>query len=392
MYQSELIKCLRDTETMSSPIFEKLIDILRASLTGTDEADISVLTDSELAAIYRLAKAHNLSSMAGDYLSRHGVMNKVILRDMAYAQTNVEKQEKAIAEITKVLSDARIPFLPLKGIVMRKLYPRPWMRLSGDIDILIKEADKKRIYDIFTNQLQYRLESTLDEDHFITRDCISIDISTQLRAPLSIDPGGSLFSDIWDYADTAKIPAELDDAMLYAVTIGHIAKHLPQGGCGINHVMDLWVLNHAETLTEDQKLKRETIVKEKHLDKLEKAIRMLSEKWFSNTDAGYDTELEEYILSGAAHGTIGNKVSANGAGQKKSRYLFTRIFEPYDYLITLFPELKGKKWLTPYYEVKRWIIRLKSGRSTAIKKELSAILKEDTENSATGKMIRRLGL
>ena len=371
---------------------EKLIEILRAELTGTDEADISGLFDQELAAIYHLAKAHNLSSMAGDFMSRHGVTNRVILRDMAYAQTNVEKQEKTLAEITKALSEAGIPFLPLKGIVMRRLYPKPWMRLSGDIDILIKEADKKRIYDIFTNQLQYRLESTLDEDHFITKEGISIDISTQLRAPLSMDPDGSLFSDIWDYADTAKIPAELDDAMLYAVTIGHIAKHLPQGGCGINHVMDVWVLNHAETLTEDQKLKRETVIKEKHLDKLEKAIRMLSEKWFSNTDTGYDTELEKYILSGAAHGTINNKVSVIGAGQNKSRYLFTRIFEPYDYLITLFPELKGKKWLTPYYEVKRWILRLKSGRSTAIKKELSAILKEDTKNSGVSKMMKRLGL
>ena len=349
---------------------KKLIDILRAELTGTWNADISGLSDQELATIYRLAEAHNLSSMAGDYMSRHGVMNKVILRDMAYAQQKVEAMDRVFAEITEALSESGIHFLPLKGIVIRKLYPRPWMRLSGDIDILIKEADKKRIYDIFTNQLQYRLESTLDEDHFITKEGISIDISTQLRAPLSMDPDGILFSDIWNYADTAKIPAELDDAMLYAVTIGHIAKHLPQGGCGINHVMDVWVLNHTGSLTEDQRQKRENIIKEKHLDKLEKAIRMLSEKWFSNTDARYDTELEEYILSGAAHGTIGNKVSANSAGQKKSRYLFTRIFEPYDYLITLFPELKGKKWLTPYYEVKRWIIRLKSGRSLIQKKYL----------------------
>ena len=149
---------------------QNLIDILRAELTGSDEADISGLSDQELAAIYRLAKAHNLSSMAGDFMANHGVMNKVIFRDMAYAQTNVEKQEKTLAEITKALSEAGIPFLPLKGIVMRRLYPKPWMRLSGDIDILIKEADKKRIYDIFTNQLQYRLESTLDEDHFITKE------------------------------------------------------------------------------------------------------------------------------------------------------------------------------------------------------------------------------
>ena len=108
---------------------------------------------------------------------------------------------------------------------------------------------------------------------------------------------------------------------------------------------------------------------------------MLSEKWFSNTNAGYDTELEEYILSGAAHGTINNKVSAKGAGQNKSRYLFTRIFEPYDYLITLFPELKGKKWLTPYYEVKRWIIRLKSGRLHCV--QPSAIQEKMTEASSS---------
>ena len=197
---------------------------MHAELTGTDEADLSGLSDQELATIYRLAKAHNLSSMAGDYMSRHGVMNKVILRDMAYAQQKVEAMGRVLSKITKALSKAGIPFLPLKGIVIRKLYPEPWMRLSGDIDILIKEADKKRIYDIFTNQLQYRLESTLDEDHFITKEGISIDISTQLRAPLSMDPDGSLFSDIWDYADTAKIPAELDDAMLYAVNIGHIVQ------------------------------------------------------------------------------------------------------------------------------------------------------------------------
>ena len=61
---------------------EKLIEILRAELTGTDEADLSGLSDQELAAIYHLAKAHNLSSMAGDYMSRHGIMNKVILRDI----------------------------------------------------------------------------------------------------------------------------------------------------------------------------------------------------------------------------------------------------------------------------------------------------------------------
>lgn len=372
---------------------EKLIDILRAELTGTDEADLSGLSDQELAAIYHLAKAHNLSSMAGDYMSRHGVMNKVILRDMAYAQSNVEHMDKAMTEVTKALSEAGIPFLPLKGIVIRKLYPRPWMRLSGDIDILIHPEDRPRIIEALSKIPGIQFKAFCGEDHFTSADGVTIDVSIVLHGPSAIDRHGALMADIWDHASpSAETPAlyTLSDAMLYTHAVNHMARHLKTGGCGINHLMDLWVLNHRIPVDAEKKSARRALIKEKHLERIAEELEKISEKWFSDAKMPVDTELEEYILSGAAHGTQKAKVSVNRRGLSKARYMLKRFFVPYGYLKILFPQIEGKRWLTPFYEVYRWIYHAKNGRTGIIMNEFkeSGAMTDDLIELNTGIMDR----
>mgnify|MGYP000152239857 CR=1 FL=1 len=53
-------------------------------------------------------------------------------------------QDYALQEIGEVFTEKQIPFLPLKGSVLREEYPEPWLRTSGDIDILVHEQDVKR--------------------------------------------------------------------------------------------------------------------------------------------------------------------------------------------------------------------------------------------------------
>ena len=372
---------------------KKLIDILRAELTGTDEADLSGLSDQEFAAIYHLAKAHNLSSMAGDYMSRHGIMNKVILRDMAYAQSNVEHMDKAMTEVTKALTNARIPFLPLKGVQMRKLYPKPWMRLSGDIDFLIHKEDKESFTKALRDTLTYAYEHYTGEDHFISAEGIVFDVSTTLHGTKAIDPDGTLYNDIWDHAAPEKDGNTLyvlSDAMRYTHAVIHMAKHLRTGGCGINHLMDLWMLNHRIPVDAEIKRDRRALIKEKHLEKIAEELEKISEKWFSAAKTPVDTELEEYILSGAAHGTQKAKVSVNRKGLSKARHMLNRFFVPYDYLKILFPQIEGKRWLTPFYEVYRWIYHTKNGRTGIIMNEFkeSDAMADDLIELNTGIMDR----
>ena len=378
---------------MATKFSEKLIEILRAELTGTDEADLSGLSDQEFAAIYRLAKAHNLTSMAGDFMSRHGVMNKVILRDMSYAQQKVEAMDRVFAEITKALSEAGIPFLPLKGIVIRKLYPRPWMRLSGDIDILIHPEDRPRVIEALSQIPGMQFKPSVGEDHFTSADGITIDVSTILHGPSAIDDHGALMADIWDHASpSAETPAlyTLSDAMLYTHAVNHMARHLKTGGCGINHLMDLWVLNHRIPVDAEKKSARLALIKEKHLERIAEELEKISEKWFSAAETPVDTELEEYILSGAAHGTQKARVSVNRRDLSKARYMLNRFFVPYDYLKILFPQIEGKRWLTPFYEVYRWIYHAKNGRTGIIMNEFkeSDAMTDDLIELNTGIMDR----
>lgn len=375
---------------------EKLIEILRAELTGTDEANLSDLSEKELTDIYQLACKHNVYTMAGDYMFRHGVEWDQILWDMANAQEKLANMDKVLADVTKVLTEAKIPFLVLKGPEMRKFYPQPWMRLSGDIDVLLHEEDKSVFTRVVCDSLSYIYEKTPLEDHFITPEGVILDVSIQLDAPTVIDKDGTLYNDIWDYTtqklEGSYITVLLED-MLYVYNVNHTAKHLRNGGCGIAHIMDLWVLNHCVAINQEIMQKRLELLEAKHIKAVDKELRMLSEKWFSNSLEKINPVLEEYILAGNALGTEESKLFSKTKGTLKYSYFLSRIFVPYDHLVVLFPELKGKRWLTPLYEVRRWLRQIKNGRTATILNEFSRLDQRKLETvQRTSQMLKNIGL
>ena len=68
---------------------------------------------------------------------------------------HVEHLENKLSEykaeyenLCSAFEKAQIPFLPLKGSVIRKYYPEAWMRTSCDIDILVHDEDVGRAKEI----------------------------------------------------------------------------------------------------------------------------------------------------------------------------------------------------------------------------------------------------
>ena len=45
--------------------------------------------------------------------------------------------------------------MPLKGVVIRELYPEPWMRTSCDTDILVHRKDLKKAENVLINELEF---------------------------------------------------------------------------------------------------------------------------------------------------------------------------------------------------------------------------------------------
>ncbi len=109
--------------------------------------------------IYRLACQQTVQGIVADgislYQSQHRCNIPQDLEDKflsAVAQivrrnyTINQKQQ----EINKMLSDSRISYFVVKGQMIGKLYPRPMLRCSGDIDYLMPPDDFRTVQDILT--------------------------------------------------------------------------------------------------------------------------------------------------------------------------------------------------------------------------------------------------
>lgn len=69
---------------------------------------------------------------------------------------NNEQQDYVSEEVFAAFDKNGIAYMPLKGILLKKLYPCPEMRVMGDLDILIKTEQYTKIKSIFSCNRLYR--------------------------------------------------------------------------------------------------------------------------------------------------------------------------------------------------------------------------------------------
>ena len=104
--------------------------------------------------------------------------------------------------------------------------------------------------------------------------------------------------------------------------------------------------------------------------------------------------MQEYILQGGVYGTMENRVAVNQSKKGgKLRYMLGRIFVSTDHLTYSYPSLRGRKWLSPIYQVRRWFEIIFCGRLKSSVHELrtSGGISKDRE-TATKALLDEMGL
>ena len=169
--------------------------------------------------------------------------------------------QSAMKELRERFTEAGIPYFPVKGLTIAQYYPEPAFRTMGDVDLVIRHEDHKRIFAVMQelgyantvvseNELHFRrfstvfeMQETLIHDHGTD--------SAQLYA---------YFSKIWDYAVPQNGSAEyrLDVNVHFLYLVAHIAKHIKWIGVGFRQFFDLAVLVHrGSALFDWQQIARE---------------------------------------------------------------------------------------------------------------------------------------
>ena len=353
---------MRMTNTVS--VMMSLIADTVLGTAGRPESQTAkaALTDEELQKLDRLSDAHDLSHLVGSAL-----LSQELIRDEEWkarfkkqimkAVFRCEKNEFELERLKETLSRAQIPFIPLKGSVLRAYYPEPWMRTSCDIDILVHEEDLERAGAVLCEKLSYQGgEKNYHDVAFYAPGGVHLELHYTLcesKAEKDFDP---VLESAWERAFPAcegSFEQILPDELFYYYHLAHMAKHFEIGGCGVRPFLDLFVLCHK---VPHDKEKRNALLEEGGLSAFAGASEQLSKVWFGG--AGHTAltrQMEAYLLGGGVYGTTSNRVSVQQVKRGgKIRYALSRIWLPYDSLKFHYPSLEGKRFLLPFYEIRRW--------------------------------------
>lgn len=304
--------------------------LLRAALTETVSAPVTA--DKEL---YDLAAKHDLAHIVADALNKanslgDGEEAKAFKKAQYMAVYRYEQSRFVLEELSECLNGAKIPFIPLKGAVIRDHYPAPWMRTSCDLDILVSENDLDRATQALTEALGYQYESKGAYDvSLVAPGGQHIELHYGISGENHAANAASVLANVWDYTRSSNgFRFDLTDAVFYLYHIAHMAKHLENGGCGVRPFMDLWILRHR---VEGDAEERQALLERTGLTAFEKEATALAEHWFSEaplTETG--RLLAAAVLRGGVYGTL-DTWAAMQRGQRGSdfAYWWRVIFPPF---------------------------------------------------------------
>lgn len=363
-----------------------IIELLKCSITNT--APSIPKEDLDWDVVFKYATMHRILPVL--YFSILKLPNEVKMKiskikhyELAYKSNLVDdaNRENEISVITKVLSENHIDYILLKGTVTKHFYPDTSMRMMSDIDILYRNADSKQIKELLENKGYTQTKSTPKDDMYLSSNQL---VKIEMQQSL-LDDG---FTEWLKYLNTIWDRCEKNSDNEYVMTpenfyiyhIVHMAKHFINGGIGLRHVLDTWVIKNHYSETDQEYVN--DILKELELDSFEKQIDNLCNYWFEEvipTDKESISLLSEYIFANGAFGSIAQQ-SVNETSSGHS----SKIFPTKETMANYYGDVINEHPATiPFYWVKLNCVRLfKNHEKTKKKMEsMSNISEEQKEKT-----------
>lgn len=324
-------------------------------------------TKQALGSLYAIATKHDLAHLVAHGLEEYDIpqneeMEKfqIIKKQAVYRYLRLDHR---FMKICITLENAEIPFIPLKGSVLREYYPEPWMRTSCDIDILVKDRDLEHAIEALTTDGWVIQGSKNYHDVLmVAPDGIHLELHFHIKQNFStLDRE---LEKVWEYAKVAegkRFEYRMDNTFFVFHILAHMVYHFLRGGCGVRPLLDLWILKNQMNYDEAA---LEELCKSTKIDKFYENVNALISVWFENGTHTEETRyMEKVILTGGVYGSFDSRVildQANAGSRKK--HVIRRIFMPYCKLKTKYPILEKHKWLMPLFQIIRWIRVLINGR------------------------------
>ncbi len=315
-------------------LYKDLIYLLYCAVNGITP-DTAKVQAMDLERIYRLAKFHTVRAAVCIALKRAGVQDKQF--DQAYKKA-VRKNIYLDMERTAIISAFEkhgIWYIPLKGSVLKELYPENGMREMADNDMLYDAKKQDEVMEIMLAN-GYTAESVGKTHHdvYMKPPVLNFELHTALFCEAHAEP---LYK---YYADTRRLLRKdegnsygyhFSDEDFYVFMTAHEWKHYNGGGTGIRSLLDCYVYCKfkGDTLDWDYIAKQ---MKQLEIADFEQERRQLAVKIFSSDTLPGLTESEQemlmYYLTAGTYGTFDNSIKKKLKDQTKLSFWVHSIFIP----------------------------------------------------------------
>ncbi len=344
-------------------IQQGVIALLRSAITGQK---YPLPPAFQIAEAMDLVRSHSMSTLVYTGAVTCGIDPKDPAMQHLFslyckAMLQSERQLMQLRQLYAAFDEAQIDYMPLKGSVMKALYPKPELRLMGDADILIRMDQ----YEEHIRPVMERLGfvAAYESDHELVWDGKGLHLELHKHLIPSYNQDFyEYFGDGWNLAvpesgSRYAMTAEAEWIFLFT----HFAKHFRNGGMGCRHVVDLWVYLRSHPQLKEDRVRAE--LKKLGLLEFYATIRCLLRAWFEDgvSDACSDF-VTDYVFAGGSWGAMQNRIVAqnlqgahgnNETGISRLRYLLRVAFPDAMVLREKYTVLKKAPWLLPLV----WIYR-----------------------------------
>ncbi len=332
---------------------KQLIYLLACAVNGV-VPEKSVVAGLELGELYRMAVWHSVAAAVCIALESAGVRDDEFHKAFGKALRNelyfVSERGKILAEFER----SGIWYMPLKGIVLKDLYPRPGMREMVDNDVLF---DAERREDVRRIMLSMGYEAVQfgisNHDVYHKKPIFDFEMHVSLFLIYNKDKAYGYFADVrrlMKKDDGNDFGYHFSDEDFYLYMTVHEYKHYSATGTGLKSLMDCYVFLKAKGGTLDWNYVNDKL-RDFGLADFERRQRELADRIFSfgDIDSLPDDEREmlDYYISSGNRGSRKNLVENNLKGRSKLSFWLHFIFIPREMLAISVPFTRKSVLLYP---------------------------------------------
>lgn len=345
---------------------KQILDFLELLKGALQDETVCISDDFDMEWAETLAKRHRIVPLFYYGAVKAGIspeseqMQRLFVSTVKHATIGAV-QMKLVHEVFAAFDEAGIDYMPLKGTLLKQMYPAPEMRTMGDADILIHTNQYDRIRPIM---LRLGYTEKLESDHELTWSKPNSYIELHKRLIPSYNKDYyAYYGDGWRLAtekNGTRYAMTDEDQMIYLFT--HYAKHYRDSGIGVGHVLDLWVYRKNKPLLNEAYIVQE--LEKLMLDQFYKNTLDTLAVWFEGKEPTAVTEMITSVIFNS--GVFGKREirilsaalkAAKKTGNAKSvrnRKVFYSIFPSYKEMQQKFTVLKKMPILLPVF----WGVRI----------------------------------